>query len=136
MQHPFADFVSPTCAYPITADFRDGRSHVRLTQCGLRPTVVLRGPYDTRIDETPMESQDFAARLAPDRPSQAKLTQHYEHVRAHTDLPRIALEQIQHFFEHYKDLERGKWVKLIGWGDVKEAKQPIRDAIRRERDGH
>ena len=63
-----------------------------------------------------------------------KLTQHYEHVRAHTDLPRIALEQIQHFFEHYKDLEPGKWVKLIGWGDAEEAKQLIRDAIRRERD--
>ena len=37
-----------------------------------------------------------------------KLTQHYEHVRDYTDLPRIALEQIQHFFEHYKDLEPGK----------------------------
>jgi hypothetical protein len=35
-------------------------------------------------------------------------------VRAYTDLPRIALEQIQHFFEHYKDLEPGKWVKIIG----------------------
>ena len=65
-----------------------------------------------------------------------KLTQHYEHVRAYTDLPKIALEQIQHFFEHYKDLEPGKWVKLIGWGDVEEAKQLIRDAIRRQRDGH
>jgi inorganic pyrophosphatase len=49
---------------------------------------------------------------------------------------RIALEQIQHFFEHYKDLEPGKWVKIIGWGDVAEAKQLIRDAIRRERDDH
>ena len=38
-------------------------------------------------------------------------------------MPKIALEQIQHFFEHYKDLESGKWVKLIGWGDVEEAKQ-------------
>jgi inorganic pyrophosphatase len=63
-----------------------------------------------------------------------KLTQHYEHVRASTDLPRIALEQIQHFFEHYKDLEPGKWVKLIGWGDMEKAKQLISDAIQRERD--
>ena len=46
---------------------------------------------------------------------------------------RIALEQIQHFLEHYNYLEPGKWVKLIGWGDVEEAKQLIRDAIRRER---
>jgi inorganic pyrophosphatase len=67
-----------------------------------------------------------------------KLTQHYEHVRNYKDLPGIALEQIQHFFSHYKDLEAGKWVKLIGWGDVEEAKQLIRDAILREGDskGH
>jgi len=51
------------------------------------------------------------------------------------DLPKIAQEQIQHFFEHYKDLEPGKWVKLIGWGDVEEAKQLINDAIQRDRDG-
>jgi len=63
-----------------------------------------------------------------------KLTKRYEHVRTYADLPRIALEQIQHFFEHYKDLEPGKWVKLNGWGDLEEAKQLIRDAIQRERD--
>jgi inorganic pyrophosphatase len=64
-----------------------------------------------------------------------KLTQHYEHVRASSDLPRIALEQIQHFFEHYKNFDPGKWVKLIGWGDMEEAKQLISDAIQqRERD--
>ena len=63
-----------------------------------------------------------------------KLTKRYEHVRTCADMPRIALEQIQHFFEHYKDLEPGNWVKLIGWGDGEEAKQLIRDAIRRERD--
>jgi len=54
-------------------------------------------------------------------------------VRAYTDLLRIALEQIQHFFERYKDLEPGKWAKIIGRRDVEEAKQLIRDAIRRER---
>ena len=63
-----------------------------------------------------------------------KLTKRYEHIRTYADLPRIALEQIQHFFEHYKDLEPGKWVKLNGWGDLEEAKQLIRDAIQRERD--
>jgi inorganic pyrophosphatase len=43
------------------------------------------------------------------------------------------MEQIQHFFEHYKDLEPGKWVKLLGWGGVEEAKQLIIDAIERAR---
>jgi inorganic pyrophosphatase len=50
-------------------------------------------------------------------------------------VPTLKLTQ-QHFFEHYNDLEPGKWVKLIGWGDVAEANQLIRDAIRRERDEH
>ena len=58
-----------------------------------------------------------------------KLTKRYEHVMNYTDLPEITLEQIQHFFEHYKDLEPGKWVKMHGWGDAAEAKQLIREAI-------
>ena len=49
----------------------------------------------------------------------------------YTDLPKIALEQVQHFFEHYKDLEPGKWVKMNGWGDAAEAKRLIREAIER-----
>ena len=40
-----------------------------------------------------------------------KLTKRYAHVLNYTDLPKITLEQVQHFFEHYKDLEPGKWVK-------------------------
>ncbi len=47
-----------------------------------------------------------------------KLTKRYENVHNYTDLPKITLDQIQHFFEHYKDLEPGKWVKLTGWGDA------------------
>jgi inorganic pyrophosphatase len=60
------------------------------------------------------------------------LTQRYLHIQNYTDLPRITLEQIQHFFEHYKDLEPGKWVKLAGWGDAEEARRLIREAIERE----
>jgi inorganic pyrophosphatase len=61
-----------------------------------------------------------------------KLTQRYVNVRNYTDLPAITLEQIQHFFEHYKDLEPGKWVKIAGWGDAGEARQRILEAIGRE----
>jgi inorganic pyrophosphatase len=60
-----------------------------------------------------------------------KLTKRYVHVANYSDLPKITLEQIQHFFEHYKDLEPGKWVKLIGWGDRAEAELMIRQAIER-----
>ena len=60
-----------------------------------------------------------------------KLTKRYAHVFNYTDLPPITIEQVQHFFEHYKDLEPGKWVKMHGWGDAEEAKQLIREAIAR-----
>jgi inorganic pyrophosphatase len=60
-----------------------------------------------------------------------KLTKRYDGVLSYKDLPQITIEQIQHFFEHYKDLEPGKWVKPIGWGDVDEAKQLIIEAIER-----
>jgi inorganic pyrophosphatase len=62
-----------------------------------------------------------------------KLTQRYVNVHNYTDMPSITLEQIQHFFEHYKDLEPNKWVKLLGWGDAVEAKALILDAIDRGR---
>jgi inorganic pyrophosphatase len=62
-----------------------------------------------------------------------KLTQRYVNVHNYTDMPSITLEQIQHFFEHYKDLEPNKWVKLLGWGDAGEAKALILDAIDRGR---
>jgi len=60
-----------------------------------------------------------------------KLTKRYAHVTNYTDLPRITLEQVQHFFEHYKDLEPGKWVKVQGWGDAAQAKRLIGEAIER-----
>ena len=64
-----------------------------------------------------------------------KLTQRYVHVHNYTDLPSITLAQIQHFFEHYKDLEPGKWVKLLGWGDAAEARTLITQAIARAAGG-
>jgi inorganic pyrophosphatase len=60
-----------------------------------------------------------------------KLTRRYEKVESYRDLPEITLQQIEHFFRHYKDLENGKWVEIIGWGDREEAQQLILDAIER-----
>jgi inorganic pyrophosphatase len=60
-----------------------------------------------------------------------KLTLRYEKVKDYTDLPEITLKQIEHFFEHYKDLEPGKWVKIFGWGDSKEAGELILEAVER-----
>ncbi len=60
-----------------------------------------------------------------------KLTKRYENVHNYTDMPQITLDQIQHFFEHYKDLEPGKWVKLTGWGDAAKARSLIEEAMER-----
>ena len=63
-------------------------------------------------------------------PSQG-LTKRYDHVHDFSDLPEITLQQIEHFFEHYKDLEPGKWVKIGNWHGKNDAKQLIVEAIER-----
>ena len=60
-----------------------------------------------------------------------RLTRRYESVHNYTDLPEITLQQVRHFFEHYKDLETTKWVKVLGWGDAEEARKMIVAAIDR-----
>ena len=60
-----------------------------------------------------------------------KLCTLYRSVRSHRDLPRGSLAQIAHFFEHYKDLEPGKWVKVQGWVGAREAKKEISDGVSR-----
>ncbi len=59
----------------------------------------------------------------------SKTTTLYDKVQSYTDLPEIQTRQIEHFFEHYKDLEAGKWVKIEGWADVDAAKQEIINSI-------
>lgn len=61
----------------------------------------------------------------------SKLTQRYDRVATYTDLPEITIKQIEHFFEHYKDLEPGKWAKIIRWGDAEEARRLIVEAVER-----
>ncbi|ALA17957.1 MULTISPECIES: inorganic diphosphatase [Chelatococcus] len=60
-----------------------------------------------------------------------KLTKRYDRCESYTDLPEITLKQIEHFFEHYKDLEPGKWVKVVRWGDAEEARRLIQEGIDR-----
>jgi inorganic pyrophosphatase len=85
----------------------------------VRPIGVLRMEDDGGMDEK------IIAVPSP------KLTKRYVNVTNYTDLPQITIEQIEHFFAHYKDLEPGKWVKLNGWGDAAEARKNIEAAINR-----
>ena len=58
-----------------------------------------------------------------------KLSQLYVDVKEYTDLPPLLIQQIQHFFENYKDLEKGKWVKIEGWGDAEAARAEITKSV-------
>ncbi|HZX32220.1 MAG TPA: inorganic diphosphatase, partial [Rhodocyclaceae bacterium] len=60
-----------------------------------------------------------------------KLTPMYRNVESPRDLPQIMLDQISHFFEHYKDLEPGKFVKVKGWFGGEEAKKEIMEGVDR-----
>ncbi len=60
-----------------------------------------------------------------------RLHPYHEDVKDYTDLREINRDQIQHFFQHYKDLEKGKWSKMLGWGDASKAKELILEAIER-----
>lgn len=61
----------------------------------------------------------------------AKLTPLYDDVKSVDDLPKLLIAQISHFFEHYKDLEKGKWVKISGWGDKDAAHAEILAGVKR-----
>jgi inorganic pyrophosphatase len=58
-----------------------------------------------------------------------RVTARYDKVSSYLDLPDILVQQIAHFFEHYKDLEANKWVRVERWGDADEAKDLIRQAV-------
>ncbi len=69
-------------------------------------------------DESGMDAKVVAVPVS-------KLTPLYNDVQKCDDLPALLLQQIKHFFEHYKDLEPGKWVKVTGWGDIDAARNEI-----------
>lgn len=60
-----------------------------------------------------------------------KLSTIYSDVKDIDDVPSLTKQQVEHFFSHYKDLEKGKWVKIDGWGDVEAAKQEIVSSVER-----
>jgi inorganic pyrophosphatase len=55
----------------------------------------------------------------------------YMGIANYKDLPNVMCEQIAHFFQHYKDLEKGKWVEVVKWLDADGAERLIMDGIKR-----
>jgi inorganic pyrophosphatase len=65
-----------------------------------------------------------------------KLLPSYANIKKSEDLPELLLKSIQHFFEHYKDLEPGKWVKVVGWADAEAARTEITQGIKTYSEKH
>jgi inorganic pyrophosphatase len=98
-----------------------------VTPCPLIPGVVVRcRPVGMlkMIDEAGSDEKLLAVPVD-------KLITIYRKVQSPRDLPEITLNQIAHFFAHYKDLEAGKWVKVEGWVGPEEAKKAIQDGVKR-----
>ncbi|NBX03242.1 MAG: inorganic diphosphatase [Alphaproteobacteria bacterium] len=63
----------------------------------------------------------------------SRLHPFFTDVKSYKDLPQIMIDQIAHFFQHYKDLESKKWVKILGWKDADEAMKLVLEAVEREK---
>lgn len=126
-------FMQTSMSYPCNYGFiphtlsEDGDPLDVLLHCPfplLPNSVVNARPIGVLImeDEAGMDEKLLAI---PGR----KLTNEYDKVNSVNDLPPIILKKISHFFEHYKDLEAEKWVRIIGWRDDAVARQIVREAL-------
>ena len=99
--------------------------------------VISREPLQpgSVIEVKPIAVLDMEDEEGPDSKIVAvpkpKLDPYYKDWNDESDIPQHVKDRIKHFFEHYKELEPGKWVKVTGWRGSGEAKKRIRDAIER-----
>jgi inorganic pyrophosphatase len=101
-----------------------------LTQVPVIPGAVIRSrPIGALLMEDEAGNDEKIIAVPVDA-----LHPFYTGVRSYRDLPPLLCEQIGHFFRHYKDLEEGKWVKLVRWADAEEAKDLLRAAIARAKE--
>jgi len=96
-----------------------------VTPIPLRAGSVIRSRVVGLLDMTDESGRDEKLIAVP----VSKMTPLYDDVKEATDLPAVLRDQIKHFFEHYKDLEAGKWVKVEGWGDAAQAHQVIMKGV-------
>lgn len=126
-------FMSTAMHYPCNygyiphtlSDDGDPADVLVITPVALLPGVVVRcRPLGVlkMEDESGVDAKILAVPVD-------KLSTMYRNVKSHTDFPEIILQQITHFFEHYKDLEPKKWVKVTGWFGIEEARKEILDAV-------
>jgi inorganic pyrophosphatase len=107
------------------ADDGDPVDVLVMTPVALIPGVVVRcRPLGVLLmeDEAGLDAKVLAVPVE-------KVCGLYGHLKTYKDLSAWRLDMIAHFFEHYKDLDKGKWVKINGWGDIDQAKKEILDGV-------
>ena len=128
-------FVSTAMHYPCNygyipdtlSDDGDPVDVLVITPFALMPGVVVRCRPIGILNMEDESGHDMKLLAVPID----KLTPLYRHIESARDLPEVTLSQITHFFQHYKDLEPGKWVKVEGWGSPEEARRAIVDGVKR-----
>ncbi len=93
----------------------------------LMPGSVIRCRPVGVLKMTDESGEDAKIVAVPHR----KLSKEYDYIQDVCDIPELLKAQITHFFEHYKELESGKWVKVDGWEDAEAARQEILDSYQR-----
>ncbi|MEX0623123.1 inorganic diphosphatase [Saccharospirillum sp.] len=106
------------------ADDGDAVDVLVVTPYPVVPGSVIRARPVGVLEMTDEAGSDAKVVAVP----HSKLSALYDDVQEVTDLPALLLEQIKHFFENYKDLEKGKWVKVEGWANAARAKEIIVEA--------
>ena len=105
----------------------DAADAMVLSQVAVAPLSVIRArPIGALLMEDEHGTDEKILAVPVD-----ELNPYFDQLREYTDLPKIMSRQIEHFFRHYKDLEKGKWVKLHGWVDRAAACDLIVKAIAR-----
>lgn len=103
------------------ADDGDALDVLVITPYPVIPGSVIRARAVGILNMTDEAGEDAKLVAVPHE----KLSKAYNHVQDLKDLPELELARIKHFFENYKGLEEGKWVKVEEWGDAAAAKQAI-----------
>ncbi len=107
------------------ADDGDALDVLVVTPYPIQPGAVIRCRPVGVLNMTDEAGGDAKLIAVP----HSKLTKMYDDVQDIHDLPKLLLDQISHFFENYKDLEEGKWVKVEGWDNADAARKAISDSI-------
>jgi len=128
-------FMGTTMQYPANYGFvpntlsEDGDpvDVLAITPTPLRHGAMIRCRPVGVLNMTDESGKDAKIIAVP----HGKLTLLYQQLQDIEDVPLLLRQQIKHFFEHYKDLDKGKWVKVDGWANAVAAKQEILDSQKR-----